>query len=53
MIPDVSPYELLRVFVLGFFLGHLFGKWRCRRAKIYQFANLRFGDLGDKKGIKL
>ncbi len=53
MIPDVSPYELIKVLVLGFFFGYIVGKWRHRRAKIYQFTNLRFGDLGDKKGIKL
>jgi hypothetical protein len=53
MIPEVSPYELLKVLALGFFFGYIVAKRRHRRAKIYQFTNLRFGDLGENKGVKL
>jgi hypothetical protein len=53
MIPSVSPYELVKVLLLGVFLGFGLARWRYKRMKAYQFANLRFGDLGENKGIKL
>lgn len=53
MISAISPYELVKVLLLGFFFGYLVGRWKYKRMKAYEFANLRFGDLGNKKGIKL
>lgn len=53
MIPDVSPWELLKVLLLGVFFGYLIAKYRYRKPKVYQFVNLRFGDIENKKELKL
>jgi hypothetical protein len=53
MIKSISPYELVKVLLIGVFFGYQIGRWRYKRMKAFEFANLRFGDLGDKKGIKL
>lgn len=53
MIYLASPYEGFKILGIGLTLGFMFGRYRYRKPKTYEFANLRFGDLGDKKGIKL
>ena len=53
MMDLASPYEGLKILGIGIFFGYLIGKYRFRKPKTYEFANLRFGDLGEKKRIKL
>lgn len=53
MIVLASPYEGFKVLFLGMFFGYLYGRYKFKKPKTYEFANLRFGDLGEKKGIKL
>jgi len=53
MIHTVSPYTHLKILLLGLFFGFLLAKWKYRRMKTKQFVNLRFGDLGENKRIKL
>lgn len=53
MIHLASPWEGVKILVIGFVFGYLFSKWRHRKPKTYEFANFKFGDLGEKKRIQL
>lgn len=53
MIHLASPYEGFKVFIPGIMVGFFVARYYYRRPKTYEFTNLRFGDMGEKKGIKL
>lgn len=53
MIHLASPWEGVKILVIGFVFGYLWARFLHRKPKTFEFTNLRFGDLGEKKGIKL
>jgi hypothetical protein len=50
---SVNPYAPLKILIMGIFFGYLIGRYRFKKRKSYQFTNLRFGDLEQKKELKL